>query len=281
MSNPFRLSDSLNPYPDSTDTYEQLIASSMAAVGRSLRPRLPRERDIDTDWDNEINNDEVYESLEYPDPTDDLEEGTPPYYKSSEEGQPSRSPKLRLLPADEEDAQHSDSDYQPEASPSESDPKVDEYPSALTIEEQDTPTNAARNSTLPVSKLQAKKIRLKKQGIDLDTNGTRKGLVRYASSGSLEYRHDEAWVPAVYHYQLRQGLIELMDTQGRYDEEPISGADRWDRTAFKAQHKHWKFDRSSRPEVLFLWDDPGNRDDRLPDIVRCSLETPPTGEQLC
>ncbi|KAI4086939.1 MAG: hypothetical protein LQ344_007165 [Seirophora lacunosa] len=111
-----------------------------------------------------------------------------------------------------------------------------------------------RNPNAPtLSKLQRKRLDYSEKGIQLDSNGTKRGVTR-GDSDNLEYLDRGLWVPAVYHHKIRGILLETTDNLGKYDEEPASGIDPLDRTAFKVDHKSVKFiNRELRPSVLLQW----------------------------
>lgn len=128
-----------------------------------------------------------------------------------------------------------------------------------------------------ISKLQKKIQDAKAMGVDLDENGVRKGRVRHTTNG-LEYFSEGEWTPACYHTDIRQKLLELTDDMGSYVKEPHRGWDELDRTAFEESQKDWVFsDRRRRPDVLFLWEDPGYYPDYDPefwyDLGRIVLDT--------
>ncbi|CAO1603872.1 hypothetical protein XANCAGTX0491_007448 [Xanthoria calcicola] len=117
-----------------------------------------------------------------------------------------------------------------------------------------------------VSKLQKRIAEAKANGIDLDENGVRKGHVRDTANG-LEYLKAEQWIPACYHTDLRKRLLQLTDARGSYLRDPTKGWDELDRTSFKEDQKDWWFeDRDRRPDVLFLWEDPGYYPDYDPEV---------------
>ncbi|KAI4108604.1 MAG: hypothetical protein LQ339_002120 [Xanthoria mediterranea] len=117
-----------------------------------------------------------------------------------------------------------------------------------------------------VSKLQKRIQEAKANGIELDENGVRKGQVRDTANG-LEYLKDKQWIPACYHTDLRKRLLQLTDARGSYLRDPTKGWDELDRTSFKEDQKDWWFeDRERRPDVLFLWEDPGYYPDYDPEI---------------
>lgn len=117
-----------------------------------------------------------------------------------------------------------------------------------------------------VSKLQKRIQEAKANGIELDENGVRKGQARDTANG-LEYLKDEQWIPACYHTDLRKRLLQLTDARGSYLRDPTKGFDQLDRTSFKEDQKDWWFeDRDRRPDVLFLWEDPGYYPDYDPEV---------------
>ncbi|KAI4116154.1 MAG: hypothetical protein LQ345_003372 [Seirophora villosa] len=123
-----------------------------------------------------------------------------------------------------------------------------------------------RNPNAPaLSKLQRKRLDYSEKGIQLDSNGTKRGVTR-GDSDNLEYLDRGLWVPAVYHHKIRGTLLETTDNLGKYDEEPASGIDPLDRTAFKVDHKSVKFiTRELRPGVLLQWNQIEEPQSTLPD----------------
>ncbi|KAL8648868.1 MAG: hypothetical protein Q9210_004742 [Variospora velana] len=104
-----------------------------------------------------------------------------------------------------------------------------------------------------LSKLQRRRQAYAERGVELDSNGTKRGVTR-GDPGKLEYLDNGTWVPAVYHHEIRNVLLKVTDSMGKYDEEPASGVDPLDRTAFKPNHKSVKLNiREQRPEILFQW----------------------------
>ncbi|KAI4138149.1 MAG: hypothetical protein LQ341_004796 [Variospora aurantia] len=104
-----------------------------------------------------------------------------------------------------------------------------------------------------LSKLQQRRQAYAEMGVELDSNGTKRGITR-GDPGKLEYLDNGTWVPAVYHHEIRNLLLNVTDSMGKYDEEPASGVNSLDRTAFKPNHKSVKLSiREQRPEILFHW----------------------------
>ncbi|KAI4280079.1 MAG: hypothetical protein L6R35_005976 [Caloplaca aegaea] len=104
-----------------------------------------------------------------------------------------------------------------------------------------------------LSKLQKRRQAYAEMGVELDSNGTKRGVTR-GDPGKLEYLDNGTWVPAVYHHEIRDVLLKVTDSMGEYDEEPASGVNPLDRTAFKPKHKSVKLNiREQRPEILFQW----------------------------
>ncbi|KAL8994610.1 MAG: hypothetical protein Q9169_005472 [Polycauliona sp. 2 TL-2023] len=137
-------------------------------------------------------------------------------------------------------------------------------------------TAPKRDANAPaLSKLQKKILDARERNIELDENGVRKGDVRgSAADGTLKYLNRGAWVPAVYHEQIREVLLEGTDSLGSYVEEPQRGHDPLDRTSFKAEQKDWVFEeRASRHEVLFYWSNPGNGPKYEPRLCGRSFRT--------
>ncbi|KAL8955587.1 MAG: hypothetical protein Q9193_006620 [Seirophora villosa] len=116
-----------------------------------------------------------------------------------------------------------------------------------------------------LSKLQQKRLNYSEKGIQLDSNGTKRGVTR-GDFDNLEYLDRGLWVPAVFHHTIRGTLLDTTDNLGKYDEEPASGVDPLDRTAFKVNHKSVKFiTRELRPSVLFQWNQIEEAPSTLPD----------------
>ncbi|KAL8941013.1 MAG: hypothetical protein Q9216_002493 [Gyalolechia sp. 2 TL-2023] len=186
--------------------------------------------------------------------------GSPgPYYGRSDDEKSKQSPKLALLP-EEESADSSDDDYR-WADSYDSDCEIDEERSTSRPENTSTKTPHAPT----VSRVQQKRDDFAKKGVELDSYGIRMGVVRNTESGGIEVLHNGAWFAAVYHHEIRGKLLYMTDKNGKYDVEPARGAHKLDRTAFKKDHVHWRFDeRKLRPECLFVWDDPGYEADKIP-----------------
>ncbi|KAL9014487.1 MAG: hypothetical protein Q9173_000867 [Seirophora scorigena] len=116
-----------------------------------------------------------------------------------------------------------------------------------------------------LSKLQRKRQEYSEKGIQLDSNGTKRGVTR-GDSDNLEYLDRGIWVPAVFHHEIRGTLLETTDYLGKYDEEPASGVDPLDRTAFKMDHRLVKLTtRELRPSVLLQWNQTEEPPKRMPD----------------
>ncbi|KAL8777028.1 MAG: hypothetical protein Q9213_008035 [Squamulea squamosa] len=126
---------------------------------------------------------------------------------------------------------------------------------------------ARRHPDAPaVSKLSRKIRESKQKGVELDENGVKKGKARHTSLG-LEYFYDDEWIPACYHSDIRHKIFKHTEAMGSYVEEPTSGADEFDRTAYKPEQRDWVFsDRNKRSDVLFIWENPGNAPDYTPHI---------------
>ncbi|KAI4140355.1 MAG: hypothetical protein L6R39_005837 [Caloplaca ligustica] len=172
------------------------------------------------------------------------------------------APRLRLR-TDEELTDYSEDEYEYEGSSSDADTDdgYGEEPPVRREKKRSTSATSAkpvkRDANAPKeSKMEQRRLALAKKGIELDSNGIRKGQTR-GSGNSLEYlqRNGNKWIPAVYHNDIREKLLRLSDAKGKYDEEPVSGVDPLDRTAYRAQQKHWRFhgDRKDRPGILFEW----------------------------
>ncbi|KAL8719517.1 MAG: hypothetical protein Q9225_003484 [Loekoesia sp. 1 TL-2023] len=224
------------------DGYTQLIATSLqgkptAGGSPSWLELINNEDPVTVQNDPSHGRETSIQGSAYPDPDGEGDESIGPYYGSSEDGQSSRSPRLRLSTPDEA-VQASDDDYQYEENSEDSCVINEKRSTWVTKEGSAISKRASRHPDAPVvSKLQAKKQHHASQGIELDSNGTRKGVVR-GGPGSLKYLHNHEWIPAVYHHEIRQKLLQMTDKKGKYDEEPASGADELDRTAFKAEQQH-------------------------------------------
>ncbi|MCJ1244000.1 hypothetical protein MMC30_001197 [Trapelia coarctata] len=83
-----------------------------------------------------------------------------------------------------------------------------------------------------------------------------KGVTRLNAAGVLEYFMDskKAWVPAVYHEDIRAELITGASQEGAYDHTRKSGLGNADVTSFLASHKSWGEKREQWPEILFVLD---------------------------
>ncbi|KAL9002744.1 MAG: hypothetical protein Q9188_004344 [Gyalolechia gomerana] len=257
-------------YPNDMDSYNALIATSSQGKpkqGRRLAwVELINNEDPGIDhYDLPQGNEAVDQDLSHPESDAGANESPGPYYGSSDDGQSNESPKLALLPKGES-AQSSDDDYRYEEQAYDSECVIDEERSTQRPEEEESTSTKAQH--LPViSKNQRRRDDFARKGIELDSNGTRKGVVRKTGSGSIEVLHNGEWIAAVYHHEIRGKLLQMTDKNGKYDVEPARGAHKLDRTAFKKDQKHWKFEeRNSRPELLFVWDDPGDRADDDPEL---------------
>ncbi|KAL9601199.1 MAG: hypothetical protein Q9219_002699 [cf. Caloplaca sp. 3 TL-2023] len=203
----------------------------------------------------------------YPDPNDPIgqaEGSTPPYYGLSDRRATS-SPSQYLRPS--ADVQSADDDYQDTRNASNPDIEAEKYSSKAREYRAATRPASTRHPDAPeVTKLQRKRLKFAEKNIELDSTGTRRGKVRGAGQG-LEFWDNREWIPAVYHHEIRGQLLQSTDEKGKYDDEPARGKDDLDRTAFKEEHKHWNLeDRDGRPEVLFQWDDPGDREEYRPEL---------------
>ncbi|KAL8728047.1 MAG: hypothetical protein Q9166_005647 [cf. Caloplaca sp. 2 TL-2023] len=183
-----------------------------------------------------------------------------PYYGSSSSGNSSNSPRRPRLLTASESGISSDGEYEfhdSDVEYSDEESEESEEPSGVRGRANKSKDPSNRHADTPaISKLQSKIQDRKRKGIELDSNGTRKGTVRRTTRG-LEYLHNGDYIPAVYHWQIRGQLLRHTDAQGAYTEVPISGFDADDRTSFKAEHKDFEFKvREKRPEVCFLWEDP-------------------------
>ena len=80
-----------------------------------------------------------------------------------------------------------------------------------------------------------------------------KGEVQHHPNGSIAWVHPKtgAWVPAVYHNDIRQTLLDRADNHGtfQYTHERAKGLASDDRTAFHAAQRHWGLDRENWPVV--------------------------------
>ncbi|KAI4125882.1 MAG: hypothetical protein LQ338_004026 [Usnochroma carphineum] len=180
---------------------------------------------------------------------------------------PGTSPRLRLRSEDEL-TDYSDDDYQYEQTSSDSDSEcqfVEERSMRRSKGRSKSARPVARHPDAPqISKLQEKRQQFAAKGIELDKNGTRRGVVRGAPD-NLEFFDHHEWKPAVYHFKIREKLLRVTDGKGKYDEEPVSGVDPLDRTAFKSDQKSWRFDsRDHRPEILFQWNQTEDTPSELP-----------------
>ncbi|KAL8771534.1 MAG: hypothetical protein Q9209_002976 [Squamulea sp. 1 TL-2023] len=129
-------------------------------------------------------------------------------------------------------------------------------------------TTSNRHPHAPLqSKLSLRIEEQRRRGIEVDSNGVRKGKIQCTNLG-LHYQLDGRLVPAVFHADIRRKLLHRMDSLGSYDDEPVKGTDELDRTAFKHGQEHWVLgDRTRRPEVLTYWEKPDNAPDHRPKLV--------------
>ncbi|KAL8899485.1 MAG: hypothetical protein Q9207_006178 [Kuettlingeria erythrocarpa] len=179
---------------------------------------------------------------------------------------PTPEPRMRT---DEELTNYSNSEYEYESSSESSDsdfeaadPEAADPEAAATRtkkQQRSSPSKVSRpagqNPEAPkVTKRQLKIQEYASQGVELDSNGTKKGVVR-GTGRDLEYLHRGQWILAVYHYEMRKTLLRVTDDLGSYDEEPARGVDDLDRTAYKPDHKGVKLaNRDERPDILFQWE---------------------------
>ncbi|KAL8926706.1 MAG: hypothetical protein Q9208_002780 [Pyrenodesmia sp. 3 TL-2023] len=185
--------------------------------------------------------------------------GSPGPYYGSAGGMMNPTPELRMR-TDEELTDYSNSEYEYDDAEesSESDLEVIDL-KALGRKRQGSPLSqagrpAGQNPGAPkVSKRQQKILEQASHGVELDANGTKKGVVR-GMGRDLEYLHRGHWIGAVYHYELRRTLLRVSDELGSYAEQPARGVNDLDRTAFKPEHKFLKLiNRDERPDILFQW----------------------------
>ncbi|KAL8761963.1 MAG: hypothetical protein Q9184_001977 [Pyrenodesmia sp. 2 TL-2023] len=196
-----------------------------------------------------------------------------PYYGSAG-GMMNPNPKLRMR-TDEELTDYSNSEYEYEYDDadesSDSDSEVIDLKALGRKKQGSSPSQAGRpasqNQQAPkVSKRQQKILDKASQGVELDSNGTKKGVVR-GMGRNLEYLHRGHWIAAVYHYEIRKTLLRVSDERGSYEEEPARGVDDIDRTAFKPEHKFLKLkNRSERPDILFQWNQTFEAPTEMPDF---------------
>ncbi|KAL9024740.1 MAG: hypothetical protein Q9196_006289 [Gyalolechia fulgens] len=252
-------------YPNDMDSYNALIATSLQGKpsdGHRLAwiELINNEDPGIVHYDPPQGNEAVGQDLAYLEPDPGANASPGPYYGSSDNGQSNGSPKLAISPEDEE-AQSSGDDHQYEEYSYDPECEIDE-------ESSTHPPEVTKPQHLPtISKIQKRRDVLARKGIVLDSNGTRKGVVRKTASGGVEVLHHGEWIAAVYHHEIRGKLLQMTDRNGKYDVEPARGAHKLDRTAFKKDQQHWEFgERNSRPELLFVWDDPGDRADDDPEL---------------
>ncbi|KAL8771533.1 MAG: hypothetical protein Q9209_002975 [Squamulea sp. 1 TL-2023] len=211
---------------------DSIVEGNSSQPSQRLRLRSPSESGLSSDNEYEDDEEDEYEEDNNydEDDRDDEESG------------------LGSVDGDyaEEDSDNSQPEAHPKATPKE---PAKRHPDAPAKRHPDAPA---------VSKLRQKIQDSKQKGVELDENGVKKGKARHTSLG-LEYFHLGEWQPACYHSDIRHKIFKHTEAMGSYVEEPTSGADEFDRTAYKPEQRDWVFsDRNKRPDVLFLWENPGD-----------------------
>ncbi|MCJ1282964.1 hypothetical protein MMC26_002291 [Xylographa opegraphella] len=107
-------------------------------------------------------------------------------------------------------------------------------------------------ATPVVSKRQAKRATILSTTGDIASNDRPKGLVR-VREGILQHflTSSEEWVPAMYHNDIREELIEESEAFGDYDHPRARGLGADDVTSFLPAQKTWGIERQYWPDVLF------------------------------
>lgn len=83
--------------------------------------------------------------------------------------------------------------------------------------------------------------------------GRAKGEIRYTANGSLEHllEHENKWVPAVFHNDIRAELIAEAALLGQYDHPRKRGVGDTDVTSYLPAHKTWGPAEADWPAVMF------------------------------
>ncbi|KAL8693320.1 MAG: hypothetical protein Q9218_001839 [Villophora microphyllina] len=122
--------------------------------------------------------------------------------------------------------------------------------------------NDPSEEAAPKTKRQKKLETYAKQGKELGADNKEKGQVRFDENGNMESKVDGEWVPAVYHHDRRERLLNLADRNGRlqYRYPPTQGLDPNDRTAYHPDYRNIDMkERIRRDPILYLWDPPKDR----------------------
>jgi len=102
------------------------------------------------------------------------------------------------------------------------------------------------------SRLDSGRLKLVALGAEMSCKGRPKGKVRYTVTGELEHllESERIWVPAMYHNDIRAGLIKEAAVYGQYDHPRIRGKGATDETAYLPAHKTWGPAEKDWPEPL-------------------------------
>ncbi|KAI4096794.1 MAG: hypothetical protein L6R37_006918 [Teloschistes peruensis] len=115
---------------------------------------------------------------------------------------------------------------------------------------------------LPKTKRQKRLARDAREGMERGSDNKEKGQIRVDGHGNMWCCIDHKWLPAVYHPDRRERLLELAEQNGRlqYTHHQVHGLDPHDRTAYHPRYADINMkERNGRPRILYLWDPPATR----------------------
>ncbi|KAL9584510.1 MAG: hypothetical protein Q9212_002074 [Teloschistes hypoglaucus] len=114
----------------------------------------------------------------------------------------------------------------------------------------------------PKTKRQKRLARGIREGKDMGSDNKEKGQIRFDEHGNMMCCIDFEWLPAVYHHDRRERLLELAEQNGRlqYTYDQVHGLDSHDRTAYHPSYVDVNMkERNGRPRILYMWDPPTHR----------------------
>ncbi|KAL8637955.1 MAG: hypothetical protein Q9228_004841 [Teloschistes exilis] len=134
---------------------------------------------------------------------------------------------------------------------------------------------------LPKTKRQKRLASDAREGKERGSDNKEKGRIRVDGHGNMWCCIDHEWLPAVYHHDRRERLLELAEQNGRlqYSKFPqlvpflecnqaytlvahdqVHGLEPHDRTAYHPRYADVNMkERNGRPRILYLWDPPATR----------------------
>ncbi|KAI4194237.1 MAG: hypothetical protein LQ350_007883 [Teloschistes chrysophthalmus] len=140
---------------------------------------------------------------------------------------------------------------------------------------------ASPEEPLPKTKRQKRLARDVREGKERGSDNKEIGQIRFDEHENMLCCIDHEWLPAVYHHDRRERLLELAEQNGRlqyskfsqptsflecnqantlaaYDQ--VHGLDTHDRTAYHPGYKDINMkERNGRPRILYMWDPPAVR----------------------